>query len=98
LQSSLYSSEIILSHKGLYSVSNKTNRIKIGLQLYNLWQIQGHQLNWRIANSKTHFSYLWGAPSKPGICHILPKIRFLRHNVDLEIRFLAMQTLLRFLQ
>jgi len=32
-------------HKGLYSVSNKTNGIKIGLQLYNLWQIHGHQLN-----------------------------------------------------
>ena len=29
---------------GLYSVSNKTNGIKIGLPLYNLWQIHGHQL------------------------------------------------------
>jgi len=31
--------------KGLYSVSNKTNGIKIGTQLYNLWQIHRHQLN-----------------------------------------------------
>ena len=32
--------------------------IKIGLQLYNLWHIHGHQLNWRIVNSKTPFSFL----------------------------------------
>jgi len=38
-------------------VSNKTNGIKIGLQLYNLWQIDGHQLKWRIANTKTPLSY-----------------------------------------
>ena len=35
---------------------------------------------------------------KPGICRILPKRRFLHHNLDIEIRFLAMQTLLRYLQ
>jgi len=33
LQSSLYSSDIILGNKVLYSVSNKINGIKIGLQL-----------------------------------------------------------------
>jgi len=38
-------SEIILDNKGLYSVSHKTNGITIGSQLYNLWQIYGHQLN-----------------------------------------------------
>jgi len=42
----------------LYSVSNKTNGIKIRLQLYNFWQIHGHQLNWRIVNSKAPLSYL----------------------------------------
>ena len=36
----------------------KTNSITIGLQLYNLWQIYGHQLNCRIANSKTPLFYL----------------------------------------
>jgi len=45
LQSSIYSSEIIRGNKGLYSDSNKSNGIKIGLQFYNLWQIHGHQLN-----------------------------------------------------
>jgi len=50
-------SEIIQHHKGLYSVSNKTNGIKIWLQFYNLWQIHGHQLNWRIANSNTPLLY-----------------------------------------
>jgi len=44
--------KIAPGHRGLYSVSNKTNGIQIELQLYNLWQIHGHQLNWRIANSK----------------------------------------------
>ena len=39
-QTLLYYSEIISRHKRLYSVSNKTNSIKIGLQLYNLtWQV-----------------------------------------------------------
>jgi len=52
-QSLLHYSEISLGHKGLYAVSNKTNGIKIGLQLYNLWEIHGQQLNWRIANSNT---------------------------------------------
>jgi len=33
LQSLLHYSEIIPGNKGLYSVSNKTNGIKIGLQL-----------------------------------------------------------------
>jgi len=51
-------SEIIQRRKGLYSVSNKTNGIKIGLQLYNLWQSHGHQLNWRITNTKTPLLYL----------------------------------------
>jgi len=58
LQSSLHYSEIILGSKGLYSVSNKPNGIKIGLQLYNIYRIHGHQLNWRIANSKITLSYL----------------------------------------
>jgi len=44
-QSLLHYSEIILGNKGFYSVSNKTNSTKIGLQLYSLWQIHGHQLN-----------------------------------------------------
>ena len=52
LQSSLPYSEIIPCNKGLHSVSNKTNRIKIRLQLFKLWQIHRHQLNWRIVNSK----------------------------------------------
>jgi len=47
-----------MDNKGLHYFSNKTNRIKIGLQRLNLWQIHGHQLNWRIANSKTHIFYL----------------------------------------
>jgi len=58
MQSLLHYSEIIPGHKGFYFVSNKTNGITIGLQLYNLWQNQGHQLHWRIANSKTPLSYL----------------------------------------
>ena len=37
--------KIISGYKGLYSVSNKTNGIKIGLQLHRLWQIHGHQVN-----------------------------------------------------
>jgi len=57
LQPSLHYSEIISGNKGLHSVSNKTTRIKIGLQLFKLWQIHGRQLNWRIANSKTSLSY-----------------------------------------
>jgi len=57
-QSLLHYSEIIQGHKGLYSVSNETNGIKIGLQLYKLWKIHKHHLNWRIANSKTRLSYL----------------------------------------
>jgi len=44
-QSLLPYSEIIRDNKELCSVSNKTNRIKIRLQLYDLWQINGHQLN-----------------------------------------------------
>ena len=58
LQSSLHYSEIIPGNKGLHAVSNKTNRIKNGLQLFKFWQIHGHQLNWRIANSKKLLSYL----------------------------------------
>jgi len=57
-QSLLHSSEIILGSRGFYSVSNKINGIKIGLQLYNLLQIHGHQLTRRIANSKAPLSYL----------------------------------------
>jgi len=38
-QLSLHYSENILGNKGLHSVSNKTNCIKIGLQLFN---IHGH--------------------------------------------------------
>jgi len=37
------------------SESNKQTALKLG---YNLWQIHGHQLNWRIANSETPLSYL----------------------------------------
>jgi len=51
-------SEIIPDNKGFYYVSNKTIGIKIGLQVYKLWHIHGHQVNWRIANSKTPLSYL----------------------------------------
>ena len=36
-----------------FFILNKTNGIKIGLQLHKLWQIHGHQLNLRIANSKS---------------------------------------------
>jgi len=57
-QSLLHYSEIIPSNKVLYSESNKPNGIKIGLQLYNLWQIHGHQPNLRIANLKIPISYL----------------------------------------
>ena len=57
LQSSLHYSVIIPGNKGLHSVSNKTNSIKIGLKLFKIWEIHGHQLNWRIANSKTPLSY-----------------------------------------
>jgi len=42
-------SEIIPDNRGLHSASNKTNGNKIGMQLYNLWQIHRHSLNWRIA-------------------------------------------------
>jgi len=62
LQSLLHYSEIILHNKVLYSESNETNGIKIGLQLYNLWQIHGHQLNLRIANSKP-LSPIWASSS-----------------------------------
>ena len=58
IQSLLRYSEIVSENEELYSVSNKTTRIKIGLQLYDLWQIDGHQRNWRIANLKTPISYL----------------------------------------
>jgi len=36
LQSSVHYSEIIPGNKWIYSASNKTNGIKIGLQLHNL--------------------------------------------------------------
>jgi len=45
LQSLFHCSEIIPGNRGLYSVSNKTDSIKIWLRLYNLWQIYEHQLN-----------------------------------------------------
>ena len=45
LQLSVHYPEIILGKKRSYYVSNKTNSIKIGSQLYNLWQIDGHQLS-----------------------------------------------------
>jgi len=48
----IHYSEIIPGDEGLYFVSNKTNGIKIGLQLYNVKPLHGHQLNRRIANSK----------------------------------------------
>src|SRR6218665_494775 len=54
--------EIIPGNKVLSSESNKTNSIKIGLQLYNLWQIHGHQLNLRNANSKP-LSPIWASSS-----------------------------------
>src|SRR6218665_609001 len=62
LQSLLHYSEIILHNKVLYSESNETNGIKIGLQLYNLWQIHGHELNLRIANLKP-LSSIWSSIS-----------------------------------
>ena len=76
LQSLLHYSEINPSHKGLYSVSNKANSIKTELQLYNLWQIHGHQLNWKITNSKTpilassSISRKWQATGFEPLCHI----------------------------
>src|SRR6218665_2463016 len=54
----LHFSEIIPGTKVPYSELNKTNGIKTGLQLYNLWQIHGQPLNFIIANSKTPLSYL----------------------------------------
>jgi len=62
LQSSLHYSEIIPANEGLHSVSNKTNRIEIELQLFKLWLIHGHQLNWRIAYSKTPLLFLLVSP------------------------------------
>ena len=47
--SPLHYSEIIQRHKGLYSVSNKTNGIKIGLQLYQWRRVEGKGDNCRRA-------------------------------------------------
>jgi len=53
-KSLLYNNTIIIPrNRGLYYVSNNAKGIKIGLQLYYLWQTHVHQLNWRIANQKT---------------------------------------------
>src|SRR5688572_21781637 len=41
-------SAIVLCNKGLYSVSNKSNDIKIGQLLCKLWQIHSQLLNLRI--------------------------------------------------
>jgi len=45
LQSLLHYSEIIPGDKVFYCESNKRSGIKIGLELYKLWQTNGHQLN-----------------------------------------------------
>ena len=57
-QSLLHYFDIISDNKTLYSKSNKTNGIKIGLQLYNLWQIHGHQLNCKLENPSLLFRHI----------------------------------------
>jgi len=54
--------EIIPSHKGLYSVSNKINGIKIGLQLYNLWQFTDSSWIEELQTRK-HLSPIWASSS-----------------------------------
>jgi len=58
LQSLLHYSEIIPGHKGLYSVSNNTNGIKIGLQLMANSQTPGELKNCKLENTSLLFAPL----------------------------------------